>query len=441
MGLGGRLALTFAGLLAVTALVIGAASYVTTNRELGDDVDRFLEDRAREIADGQRDGPRSGGGRGGRDELVLAVEPDAEVQLLDEDGTVVASSGIVLPVDARDVELADRAGPERIRTVDIDGTDYRVITKHVAEGAVQVARSLEDTNSLAGALRGRLLLIAAVMAAVGGLVGWVLARRTTKPLRSLTAAVDAVADTQDFTVPVDADGTDEVARLAQGFDRMLTALETSREQQRRLVADAAHELRTPLTSIKANIDWLARADGLDLDTRRETLDSVRGELAQLNDVIGELIDLAVDRHELPPFADVDLADVAGAAVSQFRSRIDRPVDFHPTSTIVRGDADTLGRAISNLLSNADKYSPPGAAVGVEVGAGAVWVSDAGEGIPAADRDLVFDRFYRRPQDRAEPGSGLGLAIVASVVEAHGGRVAITDAAVGGARVGFVLDAV
>jgi two-component system sensor histidine kinase MprB len=367
------------------------------------------------------------------------VEPDAEVQLLDKDGSIESNSGLLLPVDEREAEIADRDEPPRLRTVTIDGDDYRMITEHIAGGgAVQVARSLDEANSLLDVLRSQLLLIAVAMAAVAAAIGWALAQRTTRPLRSLTAAVDAVAETRDFTVPVAATGDDEVGRLARGFERMLRALDVSREQQQRLVQDAAHELRTPLTSIKANVDWLGRVDAVDEATRAQTLAGVQSELAELNNVITEIIDLATDRYELPPLQPVDLVTVAAAAVQRFRARSERQVMLRARPTRVAGDPDALRRAVSNLLSNADKYSPGDRPIEVDVEDGGVWVSDHGGGIPAEDRARVFDRFYRRQDDRAQPGSGLGLSIVASIVGAHGGTVEVDDADGGGARVGFRL---
>ena len=442
MGLGGRLAVAFAALVALTALVVGGASYVSTDREVTDEIDRFLRERGDEIVEGQRSGPRGRSDRGSKDDddaVVLAVEPDAEVQLLDKDGSIESNSGLLLPVDERDAEIADRDEPPRLRTVTIDGDDYRMITEHIAGGgAVQVARSLDEANSLLDVLRSQLLLIAVAMAAVAAAIGWALAQRTTRPLRSLTAAVDAVAETQDFTVPVAATGDDEVGRLARGFERMLRALDVSREQQQRLVQDAAHELRTPLTSIKANVDWLGRVDAVDEATRAQTLAGVQSELAELNNVITEIIDLATDRYELPPLQPVELATVAAAAVQRFRARSERQVTLRSTPTRVAGDPDALRRAVSNLLSNADKYSPGDRPIEVDVEDGGVWVSDHGGGIPAEDRARVFDRFYRRQDDRAQPGSGLGLSIVASIVGAHGGTVEVDDADGGGARVGFRL---
>jgi two-component system sensor histidine kinase MprB len=445
VGLGGRLAVTFSALVAATAIVIGGVGYVSAGRQVTDEIDGFLRDRAQEIADGQRPPPRDGSNRRGGDrrqgdgEVQFSVDADSDVQLLDEHGDVGASTGLAIPVEQRDRRIADQQAPSWLRTVEIDGTDYRVITRHLqGGGAVQVARPLDEANSLLDALRSRLVVVAVAMALVAAVVGWAVARRTTRPLRSLTTAVDAVADTQSFSVPVDVGGTDEVGRLAAGFDRMLRALDVSREQQHRLVQDAAHELRTPLTSIQANIDWLSRAEDLDPEARRETLQAVRRELDELNGVITEIIELATDQHGLPEFRPIDLADTASDAVEQFVRRSDRRVDIAVQPSPVNGDEEALQRAIGNLLTNADKYSPLGPAITIEVTDGRVTVSDSGSGIAPGDRDHVFDRFYRSDDARSTVGSGLGLAIVRGIVEAHGGTVDVGDSPTGGAVVGFTI---
>lgn len=446
MGFGAKLALVFAAVAASTAMTVGAASYVTTDRQVLAEVDNFLEERAEEIIGGKRQEPNNRrdedrrNDRTNDDGVIIGVTPDAEVQVITADGVVESNSGLLLPVDENDRELADKEGPAILRTVDIGGVDYRLLTVHFEnDRALQVARSLDETASLLDALQPTLLLIAAGTALLAGVAGWALAQRTTKPLRALTDAVDEVAETRDFSVPVDArGGRDEIGRLGRGFNRMLDALHTSEEQQRRLVQDAAHELRTPLTSITANVDWLMRAPDLDPDARAETLQSVKRELTELNGVIAEIIELATDSRQAPELRATELDAVVAAAVEQFRQRSGRLVDVSAAPITVLGDSEGLARAVTNLLSNADKYSPPGASIGVVVGPQGVFVDDAGPGIPAEERARVFDRFYRRDEDRSKPGSGLGLSIVASIVDQHGGRVGVGDSPLGGARVGFTL---
>lgn len=428
----------FAGLTVATAALVGGASVIATDRQVIAEVDKFLRDRAEEIVNGAREQPRDRRDRNPTG-VSIAFDPDSEVQIIDKNGAIASNSGLTLPVQTADLALVDDDGPARLRTVPIDGDDYRLITDHLpGGGAVQVARSLDESSSLLSRLQRQSLEVALGLAVIGAGLGWVVAQRTTRPLRALSEAVDAVAETQDFTVPVSASGDDEVGRLAAGFDRMLGALHLSREQQRRLVQDAAHELRTPLTSITANVDWLLHASDLPAEERVETLAGIRQEVGELNEVIGEIIELATDSHQEAELVPLDLVDLVEDTVDRFRRRAGRTVTVRSTPVTVRGDADALARALSNLLRNADKYSSPGLPIEVVVGPDGVFVDDAGPGIPAEERALVFERFYRRDVDRSQPGSGLGLSIVVGIVEAHGGSVVADDAPTGGARVGFRL---
>lgn len=445
MGLGARLAIFFAAVAATTALLVGGASYITTDRQVIAEVDDFLKQRAEEISDGRRDQPRNrGDGRSDNDtpddgQVIVAVSPDAEVQVLDRGGEVLSNTGLLLPVDQADRKLTEDDGPARLRTVTIDDTEYRMITEHLpGDGAVQVARSLEESSSLLGVLQTRIVLVAGMVALLAAAAGWVVAQRTTRPLRALTNAVDEVAETRDFSVPVPTSGRDEIGRLGRGFNRMLATLHVSQEQQHRLVQDAAHELRTPLTSMTANVEWLLRAPDIDAETRSQTLAGIRRELGELNDVMAEVIELATDSHRPSEFEPVDLADVARTAVARFVRRSGRDVTIEAQPTPVLGDADALARALTNLLGNAHKYSPDGSPIAVGVTPSGVFVDDEGPGIPPAERAAVFERFYRRDEDRSKPGSGLGLSIVAGIVEQHGGRCSIGDSPQGGTRIGFSL---
>ena len=449
MSFGARLALAFVGLVAITALVIAAVGFASAEAGVSGQLDRFLEDRAEELVDQSRDRPQLGDGTIGRDghdrdgRKRGGVDDDVIAQTLDPDGSPTATTSIDLPIDDRDRALALGEGPgdRRYRTVTIDGDPYRMITVSLPEGgAVQVAGQLAQSNLAIGQIQQQLALAIPIVAVAAGLLGLVLARRITGPLRSLSTTVDTVAATGDLTVPVTVSGRDEVGRLAAGFDNLLQNLARSRHQQHQLVQDAAHELRTPLTSARANVDLLAAAPDLDPAERLDTLRSVQGQLRELTELVNEIVEVATDQQQARPFTTVALAAVVDEAVERFADRRpDRPVTTDLASVAVMGDHDSLVRAVDNLLSNADKYSPPGLPIAVTVTTdGRVAVADRGPGIDPSERDRVFDRFYRSDEARALPGSGLGLSIVASVVDAHGGTVAIDDHPGGGAVVSFTL---
>jgi len=286
-------------------------------------------------------------------------------------------------------------------------------------------------------LRVRLGVIAVVVACLAALLGWLLMRRTTQPLEDLTAATERVTRTRDLT-PLDLDRSDEVGRLADSFDRMLGALALSRDQQQRLVQDAAHELRTPLTSLRANIELLDRVRSLPEDDLDALLGGLNDELAELTALFDELIQLASEADDASPAQDFDLAEVVDDAVERFRRRTGRQVTIVTEPTPVRGNPTQLERAVTNLLGNADKFSPSGEPIDVALADRAVVVRDRGPGIANEDREHVFDRFYRSSAARSEPGSGLGLAIVRQIAEQHGGTVTVSEAPGGGAAVGFTV---
>ena len=433
-------------------------AYASTRAELGDETDQFLEQRAEELTNGIRSGPSgddSGKGRqdgdgsdsgdsDGKDSngSSLSFEPDSVVQTLDGSGAVTGSSGKSLPVSETDIEIADGAD-DLIRDIEIEGTKYRMITVATDDGgAVQVATTTTANSDVLSRLRWRLTSIGVGLAAVAALLGWALMRRTTRPLEEVTAAAERVATNADLTPLSGMAGTsrnDEVGRLATSFDQMLAALALSREQQRRLVQDAAHELRTPLTSLRTNIELLDRAPHLPADEHAALMQGLTSEVAELSELFSELVHLATDpttaaQHDI----DIDVADVIDSAVERFRIRTGRTVDVRTEPTCLTGSPDSIERAITNLLSNADKFSPPDAPIEVELADRRLTVRDHGPGIPTDELDSVFDRFFRSESARSKPGSGLGLAIVRQVAEQHGGTAFAQPSADGSTEVGFTL---
>jgi two-component system sensor histidine kinase MprB len=216
---------------------------------------------------------------------------------------------------------------------------------------------------------------------------------------------------------------------------MLAALEGSIESQRRLVADASHELRTPLTSLRTNVAVLERAPKLPAAERRKVLADIDSELEELSRLVADVVDLARNGEREPAMEDVRLDELVTDAVDLARRRFATlTFETELEETVVRGSAERIHRAVSNLLDNAAKWSPDGATVEVRVSAGNVSVRDHGPGIADDDLPHVFDRFYRAPAARGLPGSGLGLAIVRQVADSHGGSVEATRARGGGTLV-------
>jgi two-component system sensor histidine kinase MprB len=318
---------------------------------------------------------------------------------------------------------------------DYNGVRLRVYATHASgRRAVVVARPLTEVRSVLGTLRigFGLMIVAGVGLAL--VLGHLATRAAVRPVAELTETAEHVARTRDLTRRIAAGGGDELSRLAASFNTMLEALDHSLHAQRQLVADASHELRTPLTSLRTNLEVLA-ADGRGLDERdRERLRAdVIGQLGELIALVSDLVDLA--REEEPAVAreEVRLDElVAAAAERAARHAPGTRFACELEPTLVVGVPARLDRAVANLLDNAAKWSPPGAAIDVRLRGGELTVHDHGPGIAAEDLPFVFDRFYRAPGARGRPGSGLGLAIVRQVAEAHGGGVEAGAAPGGGA---------
>jgi two-component system sensor histidine kinase MprB len=312
----------------------------------------------------------------------------------------------------------------------------RVLTFAFGPGfAVQVARPLTEVDDTLAQVRLYLLLIAGGGVTLAALLGLLVSGAALAPVRRLTETAERVSETGDLSERIEVDGRDELSRLAGSFNAMLAALEDSNRAQRQLVADASHELRTPLTSLRTNIEVLAGDRALPAEERGRLLSDVVEQLGEMTTLIAELIELARAEEQTLHVEDVRLDLLAADAVE--RARRNQPGVAFTTrfeKSVVHGVPGTIERAISNLLDNAAKWSPPGAAVEVEVRDDRVTVRDHGPGIADEDLPYVFDRFYRARSARGMPGSGLGLAIVRQVAEAHGGDVVAERAEGGGTRI-------
>ena len=491
MTLRARLALSLAVLAALSVVIVSVASYVATDRRLHDDVDAALVGYATRLSD--PDGRSAhmlcdtlsqsrvfpngssfqefGGVLAGLPEGALecvstsghvlawtgAVELTVDESTLraatrypsseNERGTPLApstTSGVLTPAPSipqpgsSTTTTATRIAVSSPRTVTVDERPYRLVVVSVpGGGAIQIARSLDNTNNVLGSIRDLALGVGVAVIALAALAGWVIARRTTRPVLRLTDAAEAVGATGQLEIPVPPGGKDEVGRLARAFGSMLDALNRSRTQQQRLVQDAGHELRTPLTSLRANIDTLRRHPDLVGPSRQHLLDDLDSELRELSGMVDELVALAVDRYDDEPERTVAVDELAARAAERAERRTGRAVtvDAEPATTIAR--PGQLLRAITNLVDNAAKFSPAGTPIEIVVRPGRLDVRDHGPGIAARDLPYVFDRFYRAVDVRSLPGSGLGLAIVREAARAAGGDARVANDPGGGAV--FTID--
>jgi two-component system sensor histidine kinase MprB len=356
-----------------------------------------------------------------------------------------------MAVDASEASLAQSNHGFAFRSIQYDGSSYRVITEGgfiAPDGtplALQIARPLSDIQHSLADLRRILWLVGLAGIAVAVGLGYLIGRATIRPVERLTAAAEHVAATQELDAKIDDDGQDELARLAKTFNSMLAALAASRSQQAQLISDAGHELRTPLTSLRTNIEVLMRAPDLPPIDRAELIADIEGQLHELTTLVGDVVDLAREEEQRSEPIEVRLDSIVERAVERAQRRAPGiAFDVHLTPGSVRTHPALLERAILNVLDNAVKWSPPGGRVGVWLQRGAYWtldIRDQGPGISPADLPKVFDRFYRAQTARSLPGSGLGLAIVKQVVNSHGGSVTASCPPGGGTLIHIELPVV
>lgn len=437
-----RLTAVVAAVVAGAVVVVAGAAFYLAFTETRGETDRLLLERARAFS--ADPSLRDSSGELPDDVPSDVVEFDVVVQVLGADGTIEdeLEGQPELPVTDQDRAIAADGGQPQLRTVTVEGERYRMVTASISDGgAVQVARSSAETEDVLDVLRNRLLVVALAGTGSAGVVAWLVVRRATRPIERLTRAAERVTATQDLTVPlaVRGSGRDEVGRLAASFNAMLGALAASKEQQKRLVLDASHELGTPLTAVRTNIDFLERADRLDGAQQRQILAETRLELAELTDMVDELVEMATDVRSDEPLVEVDLGQLATEVADRFHRRSGRVVDASVEhAATIAGRRSMLERAVANLVDNALKFSPSDTAVDLVVDGTLISVRDRGSGLGSVDRDRVFDRFYRAEATRSTPGSGLGLAIVQQIVDIHGGTVRLDDREGGGAVATILL---
>ncbi|HKH41509.1 MAG TPA: HAMP domain-containing sensor histidine kinase [Solirubrobacterales bacterium] len=454
MSLRRRLALLSALAVALAVLLASVLVYALVRDRLRRDVDNDLRDQASRVSQRFQTGPPPAPPttsaqveRGEHRALILPAPepggPEALAQLISPNGAVVTSPGsaIRIPVSSADRALAAGGGQPTLEDAKAGDTDLRVLTQPVADGAaIQVARSLEDTNETLNTL---VIILAAVSAggiALAAALGPVVARAALAPAGEVSDAAEEVARTHDLTHRIEVRGDDELGRLAASFNEMLAALERSEAAQRRLVADASHELRTPLATLRTNIETLGRGDKLEPEERKRLVADVTHELEEMTELVGDVVELArAPGQDAIARQDVALDELTRDAIERAERRA-RGVSFERRlqASLVHVDPQRVGRAISNMLDNATKWSPPESMVEVEVEGGRVTVGDHGPGFPDGDLDKVFDRFWRADEARGKPGSGLGLAIVQRVAEEHDGTARARNAPEGGAVVSLEL---
>ncbi len=442
MSLRTRIALIASSAVAVAVLAVALIVYFAARDRLIDEIDESLTDRlttARAFGGIVESFSTPRGRRGpfqdprGFDVLY--------VQLIDREGNRFVPIGqeVWLPPPSDGTTRSE--GEASFTEASVDDLHLRIANVELGDavGTLQIARSLEEVDATLASLALTLTLIGSLGIAGAAALGLFVARSSLRPIGELTEAAEQVAATKELAHRINVDRDDELGRLAAAFNEMLAELQSSKDQQRRLVRDAGHELRTPLTALRTNIELLAKAERMPEGERTAMYRDLVTELAELSDLVNEVVAVAADDDASESAQPVDLGELAEEVVLRFRRRISQELALDvlsPATVVARRNA--LERAVGNLVDNAAKWSPPDSTVTVAVHAGRVMVGDAGPGIPEDERELIFERFHRAAAGRSQPGSGLGLSIVKQVAESHGGQVFVDTAAAGGALVGFEL---
>ena len=406
-----------AGLLALVALISIAVGLITYERVLAESsvlFDYQLEQMALSLRDQASVAPR----------IVLPAHAggtDFVIQIWDRFGTLVYASRPGLSFITHAVL--------GYANVALAGQRWRVYSLATVEGVIQVAQPWGVRESLAGGAALRvvvpLLLLAPLMAVAAA---WIVGH-AMGPLRRITAEVQR-RDAGSLS-PIDpSELPAEISPLIAELNRLLGRLGEAFEAQRAFVADAAHELRSPLTALSLQLQLAERAR--DAPEREAAHARLRAAVERATHLVAQLLTLARNEPGTPTaMSAVQLDEVVRAAIGDVQPLAQQRgigVEFAGTPVRVHGDADALRILVRNLLDNAVRYSPEGSVVRCSTGDGALLeVTDLGPGIPPAEYERAFARFYRRVGG-TESGSGLGLAIVKAIAERHGARVELGAAA-------------
>lgn len=434
-----RLAALTAAAVASAVALTGVAAWLITRITVYNQLDNELVDIAAVTANWVAVDIE---GMGGLDTNALKAA-NVTVMLVRSDNRISTLPGasVTLVPGVQELSVARRQQGWSARTGEAsNGQPYRIVAVPLNSSdesyALVLGRPLEPTNNIMATLAWSLTFFGVLGVGVSSAIGFVIARSAIRPVERLSEAVARVTDTNELN-PIEVDGSGELEDLSRSFNTMLRSLQLSRERQRRLIADAGHELRTPLTSLRTNVELLVadeRSRMLPEGARADILRDVAGQLGEFTTLVGDLVLLSREDSMQPHPEPVDLRDVVNSAVARAKRRgpsLTFDVELHPFYLV--GEPDLLERAITNLLDNAVKFSPPSGTVHVLLEGDRLRISDQGPGIPDDELPHVFDRFWRSPSARNTPGSGLGLSIVAQTIKAHGGWVKAGRSAEGGAE--------
>jgi len=414
--------------------IIAALAVTLGNR----DINRLVQDRHSNITQSFRASALSAyntGAPGWSDvdlqpALEVAASTGTNVAVLDNDGHVVVST-ISSLTNVKDVSRSPIIlNGERIGTLVIQFT---------SQGLGKFVHELRGSLIKTGLTATGLAILVSFFVAV------FVARRSTRPIARLTEAARAMgAGDRDLRVGDLPAASKELSALAAAFDGMADAVAAQENLRRDLVSEVAHELRTPVAILQANCEALL--DGVVAHTPEQTA-SLHEEVVRLAVLVEDLQKLArADAAAVQlSWATCDLATLVDLAADSMAARFTGAgltVSRHLEPAVIEGDAVRLHQVITNILGNAQKFTPAGGRIDIRLTTGpgevTLRISDTGVGISAEDQPHIFDRFWRGSNAADLPGSGIGLAVVATLVDAHGGRVVVDSQPGAGTSVSLIF---
>jgi two-component system OmpR family sensor kinase len=313
-------------------------------------------------------------------------------------------------------------------------------------GDLIVAKPKTELNHQLIPLLERLAIASLGGIIVAGLLGWYLSRRITRPVLALSRATDEIArGSYEVDLPI-VPGGGEIGHLAESFRQMAVRMSDAERQERNFLMSVSHELRTPLTAIRGHVDALREGVAEDPEAREASLEVIAREGARLERLVGDVLDLAkLEAHRFTVHTEeVDMERLCDQAYNAFgeearRRSIDYAKRFEARPTIV-SDGDRVLQIISNLLSNAFRWTPDGGRVDLALTASngqvSVAVADTGPGVAVEEQQRIFRPFWSRD----DSGTGLGLAIAHELAAALGGSIELDSRLGEGSSFRLVLPA-
>jgi len=436
-----RLSLFGCVVVALTLLIFGSLLYALLSRGVNTNQDDALRSRAQQAVSSLNSTPDVTP-RGALAPADLRSSTDIFVEVFDPSWSLLYATaqlnGAPPPVSSRMQSAAPGARGGYFDTA----SGFRFYGVPFARGYVVTGQStLVPQSNLSGVVT--FLILSAVPSLVAAFAAsWLVAGRALRPLKVAAGAADEIGRTRDFARRLpEPKSRDEVALLSTSFNRMLDELQDAFNSQRRFVADASHELRTPLTTIRGNAGLLAAGPAISDEERRAAAADIAEESGRMARLVDRMLTLArADSGLQLALVPVNLRALVEEVCRQAAAvHAGRTVSSETVDAVVDGDDDALRQLVWVLLDNAFRYSRAAVAVHLttEDGWARLVVADDGPGIPPAERERVFERFYSADASRTGGHAGLGLSIARWIALQHGGRIVAGDSLSGGAA--FLVD--